>query len=464
MLSERVRKALSAFVDGEGSPRLHRAVLRLVRRSEEAQTYLTQLQKDRDRLQALPRQVLGPDFPDQVLRAIADRRLKPRPYSPAGGPSLRPRRGLPSWVGVAAAASILLTVGAVAFSYFTQAFQSSGAGNPVARQNPTNPGSTQPRPPEGDSQPTPPDQPPDPKNPPDSENPPVLPGTNVAKDPQDDPKDQPNIMIDTSPDPITGPIPRRELFHPRTADVTRLLPNVQKMSDLKVSELRQHLATDTGFRVELPRRESARAFERLEAAFQAQGISLLVDKDVAAWLKKPSLYTNFVLFTEDLTAEDFIKLIEQVAADDKKAEANKKGDAAFRGVLVFRLDKDDRKELADLLGIDVKHVNLTKPTPLAGANTGVAAGDRPAFDPRTPLPEITEHQVVLSLSGQGRVPRGTDPPKASDKPPQPRALVLPYNPVRVRPNSVEVKRFLDGRKPLRPGALQILFVVRDEKG
>jgi hypothetical protein len=43
-------------------------------------------------------------------------------------------------------------------------------------------------------------------------------------------------------------------------------------------------------------------------------------------------------------------------------------------------------------------------------------------------------------------------------------LAMPYNPVRPRRDSAEVKRFLDERKPLRPGALQVLLVLRGPTG
>jgi hypothetical protein len=43
-------------------------------------------------------------------------------------------------------------------------------------------------------------------------------------------------------------------------------------------------------------------------------------------------------------------------------------------------------------------------------------------------------------------------------------LAMPYNPVRPHRDSAEVKRFLDERKPLRPGALQVLLVLRGPTG
>src|SRR5262249_2075720 len=115
MLSERVRKALSAYAEGEAPPHLCRAVLRLVRQSEEARAYLEKLPQDRQRLRALPAKHPPADFADQLLRTIAERRLSPRRAQPQRP---QPRRVFPAWVGVAAAAAVLLTVGAGSYFYF----------------------------------------------------------------------------------------------------------------------------------------------------------------------------------------------------------------------------------------------------------------------------------------------------------------------------------------------------------
>jgi hypothetical protein len=442
MLSERVCKALSAFVDGEASPALREAVLRLVHRSAEARAYLDKLNRDRRRLQALPRKQLSPDFPDQVLAAVAQRRLTLRQKL-----APRPRPTLPAWVGVAAAASVLLLVGFAAFSFFRQPAPAP-ATPPVVAQQENN--GVPPEAPPGDGEQhakTPHDQPlpQEPSGPGDLMTPP---GDAIARDPAEPPREPNTVPVVNPPDPLTLPLARWELFGPRTVDVT--LPVVQKLADLDISELRAEFQKDSGFRVELPCRDSYRAFERLQAACKTQGVTLLVDQVVQARLKQPTLHTNFVVFGEDLGGEDLLKLLQQVAADDRKAEAKKKGDAAFTGLLVFRMDRDDRKELADLLGIDPRHVQGGKP------------GGPLNLDPKTPVSDNTANQVVQSLTGQGSTSRNSESPGTSAKGPEPRALVLPYNPVRVRPaSSAEVKRFLEARKPLRAGALQVLIVVRE---
>ena len=85
------------------------------------------------------------------------------------------------------------------------------------------------------------------------------------------------------------------------------------------------------------------------------------------------------------------------------------------------------------------------------------------MDPKVPLNETTLNQVTQTLAGKGGPPR-PDPNKPAAKAPEAQALVLPYNPVRPRPGSAEVKRFLEARKPPRNGAVQLLLVLREMKG
>src|SRR5262249_27342526 len=159
------------------------------------------------------------------------------------------------------------------------------------------------------------------------------------------------------------------------------------------------------------------------AVLKAHNVGLTIDPEAQARLKQPRLHTNLVLYAEDLTADDLVKLLQQLGAEDRKAEAKKRGDGQFDALVLTRMGKEDRKELSELLGVDPK-------------------------------------QVTQTLSGQGSTPR-PDPNKPAAKAPDVQALVLPYNPVRPRPGSAEVKRFLEARKQPRTGAVQLLLVLRE---
>ena len=99
------------------------------------------------------------------------------------------------------------------------------------------------------------------------------------------------------------------------------------------------------------------------------------------------------------------------------------------------MNEHDHKVLEDLMGVD--------PTPMTPPKETGPLG----VDPRKPVSDQTAAQVA-AVAGTGQARRR---PAVNDHP----LLVLPYNPVRPRHDSVEIKHFLDERKPLRPGALQV---------
>jgi hypothetical protein len=442
MLPDRVTGLLNDYLDGELTPRQCKAVQRLLRRSPEAREHLRRLRENVRRLQALPRQTLGDDFPARVLRAIAERDLRPV-RRPAARPAARP---LPAWVGLGVAASLLLLVGVGSYVYFAHTLAAQPSVGPVARINKTERAGEQD--PNAsvkvvDGQAADPGRAGDGKGGGGDVRPGA--GKNASVDVADAGKDKSDPgkpAADGGTEAvIASPIPKMELFGPaKSSDVA--LPLILKFADLDGAKLKEELGKDSGFRLEVPVRESAKAMARLQAVCQAANFNLMIEQDAAARLKQPKMHTNFVLFCEDLSADDLVKLLQQVAAEDKKAEAKKKGDGEYDGLVVTRMSKDDRKELSDLLGIDPKQVQ--------------------GPDPRVPVSSGTGDQVVKVLSGGG-TPR-PDTGKAAPKPPDHVALVLPYNPVRPRPGSAEVKRFLEGRKPSRNGALQVLLVLRETGG
>lgn len=118
---------LTAFVDGELTPRERKAVHRLLNRSSDARAMLQQLQENAYKLKQLPAHRLPPDFAAAILQAIQTE------TEPAPKPVLSARRApfAAAFVPLAAtAAAVLLAVTASVY-YFFASQQESPAG-PVA--------------------------------------------------------------------------------------------------------------------------------------------------------------------------------------------------------------------------------------------------------------------------------------------------------------------------------------------
>lgn len=109
MLSDAQLQLLTAFVDGELSRRQRKAVLRLLHRSSEARSFLSELQENAHLLKQLPHHHRLPrDFSESLLKEIAHRGLRP---TPAVGRSVRRRRS--SAFGWVAAAACVLVAAAI---------------------------------------------------------------------------------------------------------------------------------------------------------------------------------------------------------------------------------------------------------------------------------------------------------------------------------------------------------------
>jgi hypothetical protein len=412
MLSDRDREFLTAYVDGELSSRQRRHVARLLHRSGEARRLLEKLKEDSGELRRLETPPLDADLAFPVLRTIAERHLAIQRQ-----PGVRQPGVYPAWLGATVAAAVLLVVAASSYFFFAGALSrdssTSLAHNHKAPPSPELPPIETPRvvegskesPIKGSPRPQPQDPPPQPhsevvQRPVEKPTPPEPPAT----------KDEPVLTA-----------PSMEMFKLETANVA--LPVTIKLRELDQEASRKKLLgewkQDTAFRLELPCKDGTRAFERLQAAWKGKGISLLIDQAAQGRLKQPRFKTNYVLVAEDLTPEELLHLMQQLAAEDKKGETKKPPDLLFDSLVVTRMTKRDHKELSELLGVD----------------------------------------FAASRAGQGGAAQ-PEPGKAGPKALEHHALVLAYNPVRPRPGSAEVKRFLESRKTARPGTLQVLLVLR----
>lgn len=406
MLSDQVRQLITAFVDGELNTRQRQEVQRLIERSPEARSLLRKLQDDAERLRRLPFQSLDDGFADRVVQAIRPRTVSRRLPEPT----------ISLWRASAAAAILLVCVGAGSFLFVRSHLDTQPSNDLVEISRPD----VLPEPPSPGPQTsgpavvvTPTREATSPVPPESIERLDVLP-TAVVLAPTPTP-------TPTKPDPstpekavLTSQVPDMEMFRPSVAPVTVFpLLNVR---ELDATKLAVELQKATALRIELPCRETARAFRRMEAAFKEAGATLVVDASAQNRLGKPRLKGNYVLFVEDITPEELARLLARVGAEDRKAaDLKPKPDAQFSKLILNRMSDADRKELLDLFRADTRPLTAVRPE--AGKPT-----PRPA------------ERLVLAAG---------------------------YNPERPRSGSLEVKRFFDARRSARPGTLQALLVLRE---
>jgi hypothetical protein len=439
MLPERDRQLLTAFVDGELTSRQRRLVERLLRRSAEARDLLGKLQEDSRHLHNLSVPRLGRDLSAPVLGAISSQRLSPRltPVSPSAH--------FPAWAGFAAAA-LLVGLGLTSFLYFSSSLHHGPA--PVAKHDltpldhPVQPG-TSPKmnaAPRGSAVPGPKARP---LETPRGDSPPAVPkgpGTPpappVESRPQQDEQRDKDVFTD-----------RMEVFQMDQVEFSLpLLFKVQSLDqDVARAQLAAELHKHRDFRLELPCRAGTRALERLQAACKGMGISLVIDPAAQERIKAPQLAASYAIYIENISPEEWARLVQRAGQEDRKLAGRKPLEIQFDRLVLTRMTPRDRKELVVLMGVDPTQ-SPAPPSRLPG-------------DPRQPLPDLTAQQVEKSLAGQGGTPR-PEPRKSTGRPAEHTGLVVLFNPARLHPGSAEIRHYIEGRKPARPGTLRVLLVLR----
>jgi hypothetical protein len=455
MIPERYRVLLTAYVDGELSGRQRRHVVKLLRRSREARLLLRELQSDSQvlRTMARPKTPL-PDITLPVMQTIAERRLRPGSQGSISLPALDsgnpPRWGVPAWAALLAVAATLMIVTLSSYLFFRSHFAPKAKPSDDAPTVRVPPAET-PAPDEKPIAPVP-IVPPvanqsAPKNRPDA--PIDRPATppSIARDKPGEINASPSPTETKDPNEPSGPVftsPRDEIFKFEEVQVGTNV--ILGMSDLdKEAELKK--LTEAGhkekaLRVELPCRNGSQALLKLQTAWKAQHANLVVEAISQARLKKPELKTNYLLYINDIQPEELSELLKQVGGEDHKAKA---AEQQFTAVVVRGMTKQDHKELTDLLGYE--------PSPVPPMGTGPLG-----TDPRRSLADDTAAQLVRTMDG----PR-PEPGKPAVKMAEYQTLALAWTPVRPPKGAIDIKHFMDGRKPSRAGSIEVLLVLRSKE-
>ena len=430
MLSDRVKRLLTAAVDGELDQVERRALQKVLQQSEDARHLYKKMKRDAGGLNQLARQGLPPHFSCRILQALGETGLI-TPSSIGHSPK---RFSLPLWANFAAAAAVMMAVCAGTYMVIVlneqervavaNAESKKAKPEAIAAPMPDAPASLAVAKDAKADSPVVPDQTP------------TKPIEVAVAARSDDPK----VVEPGSGDLLFTPFnPKVELF----ATVTRAdLPPIfvaRELDEVKAKELfRDSLKHGDAFHLDLFCRDTTKAFERLQAVMKAQGQKITVD-GVAQERFNRKLKTHYVFFTEALSADEVAKLFQALAAEDKKAESKK--DAAFDKLVVKPLAADSQKTLSILLGVDVKWLQPKKT----------------AIDLSKPLSDSTAEKLAQKL--------GEKPGSVTAKHPDHSVLVLSFNPIRPNPgSSKEVKAFLEQRKDRKPNAVPLLIVLRTPEG
>jgi hypothetical protein len=315
MLADDRIQLLTAYVDGELSPRQREAVLRLLYESSEAREIVRQLQENRHKLKQLPRRKLELDFAQQVLHAIAV-----APPAPVPLPALPVRRPVATrirWAPYAIAglaAAVLFTVTLAGALYVALGLPEDlfNPGDVLAKKGP-----------EPEPMPL------------------------VAEAPKGEGRDD-VTPARKGPNPLIGRvvegvyqqyavhIPPERGFSFALDDLPKEQVATQVAAELKKSE---------ALHLDVLVRNNPEAMHRLKAVLKKHKIELVIDPGSTSAMQKAPAKTELLIYAENLKADEWATILKELAHHDKKAHP-------FQKVTVASLAPRERQQVTDLLGID----------------------------------------------------------------------------------------------------------------
>ena len=430
MLADDLKELISAAIDRELSPDETRQVRELLKASPEARAFYNQLKADRDRLRGLLPVPPPADLHDRIMARLPQAAPLSTP-APAGARRNGVSRHL---VPVALAASLLISLTAASFWYFSRPNDSIGPdGSPS--QVVQRPSSDTNQASDGWAGILPREQG-------------VLPPAPPIVEPPHEPvakSSDPPLIDDSIPPPRAVQSPPRDTFAfppvPPVApfDLARVrVPFLASVAELGRDDVSQALLEDLSFhpavRVDLFSSDPGRGADLFRAAAKAQGLTLFADPSVSDRIKRKQ-GTAYLVYFESLTPAEVRSLLLALASADGKNKSR-----VFETLHLSTAVATDAKELKELLGIDP---GLWKRPP--------DRKDEPPLDPKKPISSGTADEVARNLTAPSA--------KAAPKP----AMLLTFGPdiARVHPAmSAEIKKYLSQRGPRKDHAIPVMIVIR----
>jgi anti-sigma factor RsiW len=211
-------------------------------------------------------------------------------------------------------------------------------------------------------------------------------------------------------------------------------------ADLGKEPTRRQLATelrkDTSYHLRVAARDSVKAVRQMTTALKNSGIKLVVDPSAQARMTKPAKGTSYLLYAENVRPDELAALLAGLAANGQTPAA-----LPIDSVLVSAMSNDQRRQVADLLGVGPDKLGPPPPRP------------RAADEPMPPLTDV----IIPAPKDTGKARPAPKLPPAPER----EALVVAYESGSNPLASAEVRRFLQNRRPQMPGTLQVVLVLQD---
>lgn len=441
MLSDQDRLLLTGSVDGELSAQEQLHVQKLLKESPEARKLLKELQEDSQSIRNLPRLSIPIDLVKSVTQGIRKSGWKPRVQNQKDS-----RKKTSVSRAIAMAALVLVSLGLVSYLFFNALVPKDSA---ISVAVETKKGTEPTKQPDKKSRLDPGSV--DAKVQESTETVNPLPADHLARPDPVDPalaqmREKPSTRTEPEMErePLRGPIGPiltdrgLETFEIKTVEVTP--PVIRSIHELtnesSRSLLKKDLTKTNSYRLELPVVDANRTLERVESVCKAIGLPLTLDATAKTRLVNKNWKTNYIIYTDSLAPEDLVTFLKALGDTDKPFQDKKQPEVLLNRFILAKLNQTDRRELADLLGIDSTSLDLAQTSGLLGV------------DLKKPIQDQTANQVIQSM-----VDKGTRKDCA--------LLALPFSPVRPSRSSVEIKQFLESRHRLKPNHLQLMIVLRN---
>lgn len=271
MISPKLSKLLTSYVDGELGTRQRRAVRQWLRRSPKARKLYRQIKADSQVLQTLPVRMLKQDLSgtilDKINTTLPDLQLPPSRRRKQRVAVLRP-------LWVAAAAAVLVAVGVASYLHLAGTQNGSSiAANPTPEPAPPTP------------------------------------------DPSDGDLDAPRRM---NPESVFA-FPNLKAPQLKLAQVR--VPLIFHVSELnrpaEAEKVQRHLVNEPMHRLDLFATSSATGLNRLRSACKAQGIEVCIDPASQEFVNR-GLERTWALYVENIQPSEVAQLLTKLSVDDKK--------------------------------------------------------------------------------------------------------------------------------------------------